>query len=973
MVALQGSFMVAWRCLLLHCFLLHAIWDVGSGQIHYSVQEESKPGTFVGYIARDLGLEVKDFISRMFRIDSSDKTDYFEVNLQNGILFVNARIDREELCSNSPVCVVHLEVIGNKPVKIYHVEVKIEDVNDNSPLFPVNELNLLIAESRLPGSRFPLEVAFDADIGTNSIETYQLSPNEYFSLEMQTNNDQRRSAELVLKQSLDREHIPLHYLTLSAVDGGKPQLTGTLQLVITVQDVNDNTPTFDCPVYRIGLLENAAIGTLVVKLNATDLDEGINADVIYSFSSLVLPDVRATFNIIPNTGEITLKGTIDFEDVRFYEVLVDAIDQGHYPISGHGKVLVEVLDINDNAPALTVTSLSLPVPEDSPIGTVIALISVSDKDSGANGMVNCYVSENVPFKMISDFKNYYSLILDGSLDREIIPQYEAIITATDEGSPALSTTIIIRVEIDDVNDNAPNFSQTLYILTVKENNFPGSHIFTISALDPDLTQNGIVTYAILDNTILGLPISTYFSINPESGKIYALQSFDYENINLFKFQVNAKDAGLTPLCNNVTLNIFILDQNDNPPTVLPPYFAGDSSIIELVPRSAIVGQVIAKIRAIDADSGYNAWLSYEFKEVDNTAFRIGLHSGEICIRRHFEYLHSDRQILIVLVKDHGDPAMSATATLTISYVDSAEDVKSNSGQELKKEYYWTDLNNHLIISICSISSIFLITIILYIALKLHTNRESMSKPGVTTLVCSNTVASWTCSQQPPYNFYLSRDARKNDLMAFSPNLIQSPENEEEILKTQSGKAVSLEGVKEPIASAVAGEQLASLVETSLSPDLCAPPAQHDHTKEPALSQTDDVSAVPKLEGENPEGAEGEESGQARADPEVVGEKPETLRELLLEEVEAPVAGENIQQPEAPAAAQKEITQDPGITQTAEEKNCTGQKLWKLRQLAQQARKREGVRLGDVSPAQAGTELNRKECQAQTTIPINQHE
>ncbi|XP_029439320.1 protocadherin alpha-5-like [Rhinatrema bivittatum] len=786
MIALPRHFLVSRQAL--NFILLHTAWDLICGQVYYSVPEESKRGTFVGRLAQDLSLETGDLVHRMLRIVSKDGKDYFKVNLQTGGLFVNTRIDREELCAQKAACRLHFEVIIDKPVNIYSLEVDIEDVNDNSPLFPANEFNLLILESRLPESHFPLEGAFDADVGINSLQMYGLSPNEYFALDEQTNNVKSKYAELVLKKQLDREHTPMHYLTLTAFDGGQPQLTGTVQLVITVQDVNDNSPTFDQSVYKISLFENAVNGTLVLKLNASDLDEGSNSDILYSFSNLVPLHTRSYFGIHSTSGEIRVKKELDFEDTTSYEIRVDAVDKGHYALAGHCKILVEILDINDNPPELTVNSLSRFVREDAVLGTVIGLFSVSDKDSDLNGKVKCYLVQSSPFKIKSTFKDYYSLVLDGPLDRELKSEYEILIIARDEGSPSLSTTENIRVEIADVNDNAPTFSRPLYSLFVKENNPPSSHVFTVSAFDPDLNQNAFVTYSVVENTIQSVHISAYISVDPESGRIYALQSFDHEEINLIQFQIEAKDSGSPSLSSKVILSVFILDENDNTPTVLPPYSGVDAPVIDLVPQSAKGERLVAKIRALDADSGYNAWLSYQIKEPTNTPFRIGQNTGEIRIAYPLEELYSTKQTLVILVKDHGEPARSATTMLTFSWLETEQYAKSNDAEEKRKDYL-TDMNIYLIIAISSISSIFLIVIILYTVLKCQRNRQDIVDPGKPTLVCSSTVGSWTYSLQRCYNLRLSGVNSKNDLIIFSPSVPHSSENvnQQNVIKNQLGE------------------------------------------------------------------------------------------------------------------------------------------------------------------------------------------
>ncbi|XP_023380277.1 protocadherin alpha-10-like, partial [Pteropus vampyrus] len=467
MMLASGSWAQEPRFLLLSLLLL-AAWKAGRGQVHYSVPEEAKHGTFVGRIAQDLGLELEELVPRMFRMASKGSGDLLEVNLQNGILFVNSRIDREELCGRRLECSIHLEVIVERPLQVFHVEVEVKDINDNPPVFPATRKNLFISETRALDSHFSLEGASDADIGVNALLAYRLSPNEYFSLGIPTNDEQVKPLQLVLKKPLDREIASELLLVLKATDGGKPELSGTVELHITVLDVNDNAPVFDKAIHRVKLLENARNGTLVIRLNASDLDEGSNSHILYSFTTDVSPDPEASFRIDSASGEIKVNGKIDFEETKLWKLQIEAKDKGNPPMSGHCTLWVEIIDVNDNAPEVTVTSLSLPVREDTQPSTVIALIRVFDRDSGANGEVTCFLTPNVPFKIMSTFKNYYSLVLDSALDRESVSIYDLVVTGRDGGSPSLSATASVSVEVADVNDNAPVFAQPEYTVFVKE-------------------------------------------------------------------------------------------------------------------------------------------------------------------------------------------------------------------------------------------------------------------------------------------------------------------------------------------------------------------------------------------------------------------------------------------------------------------------------------------------------------------------
>uniref|UniRef100_A0A6J0U752 Protocadherin alpha-3-like isoform X6 n=1 Tax=Pogona vitticeps TaxID=103695 RepID=A0A6J0U752_9SAUR len=778
MSLLQRNSQVLMR--LLQLVLLHTAWEMGTGQLHYSVPEEAQHGTFVGRVAQDLGLEVGELVPRMFRMVSKEHKDYFDVNTQNGILFVNSRIDREELCAQSPLCTVHLEVILDKPLRVFHVEVEIRDVNDNAPVFSEREEILSVAESMLPGTQFPLEGASDADVGANAQLKYKLSSTEYFAVEEKISERHRRSLVLLLKKPLDREKIPVHHLLLTATDGGQPELTGTVYLEITVIDANDNAPAFNQSVYMVKLLENVMVGTLVINLNATDLDEGMNKEISYSFSKHVSPSIKNMFSIDSGTGDIRVKDNMDYEDVHLYDIEIEVKDKGSPPLYGHCNVIIEIMDVNDNVPEVSVTSLSVPVMEDSPLETVVALISVSDKDSGSNGQVSCFLWPlGLPFKLVSTFKNYHSLVLSELLDREQVSEYTLVVTAQDQGTPALSASSSLVIPISDVNDNAPTFMQPSYMVFVKENNPPGAHIFTVSASDPDVAENALVTYWMDENL---WPLSSYISVHSESGKLYALQPLDYEELKLLEFKVSAKDAGLPSLSGNVIVQIFVLDENDNAPTLSGPE---EKPILLAAPFMA--GQIVGKIRALDADSGYNAWLRYELHEASSGPWQVGAYSGEITTTRVLSEMEGDSssQTLLVLVKDHGKPMLSATATVSVSLVVNAQ-ANHMDGHHFRTgrspKPVAENTNVYLIIAICSVSSLFLLAIVAYAALRCQCQpKETMTYgPGTATLVCASEVGSWSYSNRHSHILAgVSGEAgAKNDLMVFSPNIPAFMENGE---------------------------------------------------------------------------------------------------------------------------------------------------------------------------------------------------
>ncbi|KAM8847879.1 protocadherin alpha-13-like [Synchiropus picturatus] len=747
--------------------VLLCLCDGSASQISYSISEEVNKGTVVGNIAKDLNLNIQELDSRDLRVVSSDSKNYFDADRRSGSLFVSERIDREALCPNTAECSVRIQAVMSDPMAVHRIEVKILDINDNPPEFVEQTLEIQIPESVTTGERYLLPIAVDADSGSNSVKTYKLSLNEYFSLDVQSGGEHGVSAELVLQKALDREKQPVIDLILTAADGGKPVKTGTLRIHIIVTDVNDNTPVFTKSLYKVSINEGAVRGSKIIKLNASDLDEGMNGKVVYSFLRRGKVDPSVIFDLNPETGEISLKGSLDFEETPAYELRVQAMDQAQNPRSTHTKLLVEVLDENDNAPEISVTSLMTPVKEDAELGTIVALVTVSDRDGGSNGVTSCKVVGSVPFKLKSNYKNDYSLVVDGPLDREKTSVYDVTIEATDEGSPPLSSNRIITVHVSDVNDNAPRFMEPVINVYVKENSPQGSKICQINASDPDLDVNSKLTFSLIDSHPRNVPILSALTINSDTGDIVSLQSFDFEKLKTFQFKVQATDSGVPPLSSNVTVNVFILDENDNSPAILAPYSELGSVNSENIPYSAEAGYFVAKIRAVDADSGYNALLSYQLSEPKgNNLFRIGTSSGEIRTKRRMSDNDLKTHPLVVQVSDNGEPSLSATVSIDVVVVESSADIQTQFRHVTMKEENFSDLNLYLLIAIVAVSSIFLLSLVTLIAVRCHRTDSDFSRyspPMITT----HPDGSWSYSKSTQqYDVCFSSDTLKSDVVVF---------------------------------------------------------------------------------------------------------------------------------------------------------------------------------------------------------------
>ncbi|XP_031528017.2 protocadherin gamma-A3 isoform X10 [Vicugna pacos] len=720
------------RGLALLCALLGTLCKTGCGQIRYSVPEELDKGSFVGNIAKDLGLEPRELVERRVRIVSRGRTQLFALNPRSGSLVTAGRIDREELCAQSARCVVKFNILVEDKLKIFEVEIEIEDINDNAPDFLTEELEIKIAELTAPGTRFPLKTAFDPDVGMNSLQNYQLNPNDYFSLAVKSVSDGAKYPELVLEQALDREEKKVHQLVLIASDGGDPVHSSHLCIQVVVLDANDNPPVFTQLEYQVSVQENLPVGTRLLTVNATDPDEGFNAQVSYVLDRMP-GKIDQIFYLDSVTGELSILKSLDYEDATSYEIKIEAQDGPG--LLSKAKILVTVLDVNDNAPEVTITSLTESVLEEATAGKEIALINVHDRDSEQNGQVTIFVLGNMPFNLEKSIDQYYRLVTARSLDREQVSEYNITLRATDGGSPPLSTDTHITLHVADINDNPPAFTHASYSAYIPENNPRGASIFSVTAHDPDSTENAQITYALTEDTIQGVPLSTYVSINSDTGVLYALRSFDYEQVRDLELLVTASDSGNPPLSSNVSLSLFVMDQNDNAPEILYPALPTDGSTgVELAPHSAEPGYLVTKVVAVDRDSGQNAWLSYRLlKASEPGLFAVGLHTGEVRTARALLDRDALKQSLVVAVQDHGQPPLSATVTLTVAVADSIPDVLADFGSlESPANPDDSVLTLYLVVAVATVSCVFLAFVIVLMALRLrrwHTSRVLQASGG----------------------------------------------------------------------------------------------------------------------------------------------------------------------------------------------------------------------------------------------------
>ncbi|XP_034373811.1 protocadherin-3-like [Arvicanthis niloticus] len=753
--------------------ILLLLWKSGSEAIRYSMPEETESGYLVANLAKDLGFKVGKLATRGAQIHYKGNKELLQLDAETGNLFLKEKLDREALCGATEPCVLHFQIILENPVQFFQTELQLTDINDHSPEFPDREMLLKIPESAQPGTVFPLKAAQDPDIGSNAVQNYTVSPNHHFHVVTHSRSDGRKYPELVLDRTLDREEQPELTLTLTALDGGVPARSGTTAVHIEVVDINDNAPQFIQSLYEVQILENSPLDALVVTVSARDLDAGIYGNVAYS---LFQGDgVSQPFVIDEITGEIRLSKELDFEGISGYNIEITATDGGD--LLGKCTVAIQVLDVNDNPPELTIRKLTVPVPENS-AETVVAVFSISDSDSGDNGRMVCSIlNNNIPFLLKPTFENYYSLVTEGPLDRESRAEYNITIMVSDLGTPRLTTQHTITVQVSDINDNAPAFTQTSYTMFVRENNSPALHIGTISATDSDSGSNALITYSLLPPHDPQLDLNSLISINSDNGQLFALRALDYETLKAFEFHVGATDRGAPALSSQALVHVEVLDDNDNDPFVLYPLQNSSVPCTELLPREADSGYLVTKVVAVDSDSGQNAWLSFQLlKATEPGLFSVWAHNGEVRTTRLLSERDVPKHRLVLLVKDNGEPQRSVSVTLHVQLVNSFSQPYLLLPEVAHDSIHRDEevLTLYLVIALASVSSLFLLSVLMFVGMRLCRKARAASLG-----VCSvpeghfpghlmDVSGAGTLSQSYQYDVCLSGDSMTGEFKFLKP-------------------------------------------------------------------------------------------------------------------------------------------------------------------------------------------------------------
>ncbi|XP_072352640.1 protocadherin-7b isoform X2 [Scyliorhinus torazame] len=665
--------------------------------LRYRITEEGPADLRIGNVASDLGIAAGSG-EVTFSLESG--SDYFKIdNITGELSTTGRRTDREKLPQCQMIfdeneCFIDFEVSVIGPaqswVDLYDGKVIIEDINDNTPSFPSPVLTLTVEENRPVGTLYLLPTATDRDFGTNGIERYQLLPesrrgepgdpelpgaaagpgrSSVFELQVADTPDGDKQPQLIVKGALDRELRDSYELTLRVRDGGQPGRSSSALLRVLISDVNDNSPRFDRGLYEAELPENSPPGTPILQLRATDLDTGVNGQLEYVFGPAT-ESVRRLLRLDESSGWLSVLHRLDREEMGQLRFSVLAKDRGQPPRTDRATVQLGVRDQNDNVPQVDIRKIGrivlrdgvASVAEDVLVDTPIALVQVSDRDQGENGVVTCTIVGDVPFQLKSasesenEQKKKYFLHTSAPLDYEAVRQYSVVIVAVDSGSPSLSSNNSLLVRVADINDNPPVFPQAVFQVAIAENNSPGDQVATVLASDADDGRNAEIAYS-LEAAAGGL-----FSIEPAKGAIIANVVLDREQTPRYEFRVVARDKGTPSLQGSATVVVQVKDTNDNEPRFMQDIFT--FYVKENLPPNSPVGMVTV----MDADDGKNAELSL-FVEEDDNIFSIDNDTGTIYSTMSFDREQQTTYSFKVKAIDGGEPPKSSTAMVSLYVMD----------------------------------------------------------------------------------------------------------------------------------------------------------------------------------------------------------------------------------------------------------------------------------------------------------------
>lgn len=636
-------------------------------ELIYKIKEGLPRGTFIGAIGQDLNLDFT--VEPPFSFSLAQKTvrkHYVILNNTTGELYTSAtEIDRETLCPDNldgRGCVLSLDVfvLPQQYFQLVKVKIFIEDVNDNRPKFPVDEISISVPENTHVNARFAVEQsAVDPDLGLHGVQTYWLV-NDFgmFTLDVEENEGGEMTPFLIVTEALDRETQAEYITDIIAEDGGTPPLLGAATLKIVITDVNDNCPHFTESQINVTLRGNTTKGTHLARLHAFDPDLGANAQISYAYSERVPRDTRSLFHLDRITGVIKLAGKIDTGTGTLYKLTVLANGPGCIPAVA--TITVNIIKVVTGPPAIIPRYIApekdgmVTIKESEPAFSPIAFFTIKNVDK--NQKVDCYLEGNGPFRLgpYQQLKHEYLLETTEALDYEKTTEYELIVVV--KNSQELIIKTFLKVQVLDENDNAPMFQQPLVKISVEENNPPNTFLTQLQATDQDSEGRGEVIY------LLGGDTSEIFVLDRVTGVLTVATSLDREEKETYRFIVRALDQGTPRRESIATVVLTVLDRNDNSPRFLNKDFTF------FVPENFPGYGEIGVLSVTDADAGENGWVALSIIN-GSDIFMIDTGRGALRAKTSLDREQQGTYQLWIEAIDGGEPALSCMAMITVLLLD----------------------------------------------------------------------------------------------------------------------------------------------------------------------------------------------------------------------------------------------------------------------------------------------------------------
>nr|XP_035144785.1 protocadherin Fat 2 isoform X2 [Callithrix jacchus] len=587
----------------------------------------------------------------VYVIADGNEEGCFDIELETGLLTIAAPLDYET--TNFYILNVTVYDLGTPQKSSWKLlTVNVKDWNDNAPRFPPGGYQLTISEDTEVGTTIAELTTKDADSEDNGRVRYTLlSPTEKFSLHPLT-------GELVVTGHLDRESEPQYILKVEARDQPRKghQLFSVTDLIVTLEDVNDNSPQCITELNRLKVPEDLPPGTVLTFLDASDPDLGPAGEVRY----VLMDDAHGTFRVDLTTGALSLERELDFERRAGYNLSLWASDSGR-PLARRTLCHVEVivLDVNENLhpPHFASFVHQGQVQENSPSGTQVMVVAAHDDDSGLDGELQYFLRAGTGLAAFSINQDTGMIQTLAPLDREFASYYWLTVLAVDRGSVPLSSVTEVYIEVTDANDNPPQMSRAVFYPSIQEDAPVGTSVLQLDASDPDSSSKGKLTFNITSGNHMG-----FFIIHPVTGLLSTARQLDRENKDEHILEVTVLDNGEPPLKSTSRVVVGILDINDNPPAFSHKLFN-----VRLPERlSPVSPGPVYRLVASDLDEGLNGRVTYSIEESDEEGFSIDPVTGVVSSSSIFTA--GEYNILTIKATDNGQPPLSASVRLHIEWI-----------------------------------------------------------------------------------------------------------------------------------------------------------------------------------------------------------------------------------------------------------------------------------------------------------------